>query len=145
MDHVLFIHESVAGHVGHVHILAVVNNPGVNMGVQISFETLFSVLLGLFPQGAGANRHCLQWEVRGSLRVVRLEPSSPGSAQGTLPWTLGLPGTSCLTLGAGPRSQVRAGKGCGLSYLLVRIETPSSLGLELGPCCEVVPMIMTVG
>ena len=135
----MFIHESVAGHVGHVHILAVVNNPGVNMGVQISFEILFSVLWGLYPQGAGANRHCLQWEVRGSLRVVRLEPSSPGSAQGTPPWTLGLPGTSCLTSGAGPRRQVRAGKGCGLSYLLVRIETLPPWALSSGLAVRLCP------
>ena len=33
----MFIHKSSDGHVGHFHILAVVNNPGVNMVVQIPF------------------------------------------------------------------------------------------------------------
>ena len=35
-EHVLFLHSSVAGHLGGFYLLAIVNNSPVKMGVQIT-------------------------------------------------------------------------------------------------------------
>ena len=37
MYHIFFIHSSVEGHLGFVHVLAVLNNAAVNIGVHGSF------------------------------------------------------------------------------------------------------------
>ena len=36
--HILFIHLSTDGHLGHSHALAIVNSAAVNIGVQASFQ-----------------------------------------------------------------------------------------------------------
>ena len=41
MYHIFFIHSSVDGHLGHVHVLAIVNSAAVNIGVHVSLRTMF--------------------------------------------------------------------------------------------------------
>lgn len=40
MESILFIHSSVSGHLCSFHVLAIVSDAAMNVGVQISFENL---------------------------------------------------------------------------------------------------------
>ena len=37
MYHIFFIHSSVDGHLGGIHVLALVNSAAMNTGVRVSF------------------------------------------------------------------------------------------------------------
>ena len=46
MCHIFFIHSSVDGHLGCFHILAIVNNAAVKIGVHVSFRISVFVFFG---------------------------------------------------------------------------------------------------
>ena len=55
MYHIVLIHSSVNGHLGCFHVLAVVNNAALNIGVHVSF--LIIVLSGYMPRSGIAGSY----------------------------------------------------------------------------------------
>ena len=50
MYHIFFIHSSVGGHLGCFHILAIVNNAPMNIGVHIFFQISIFVFFRYIPR-----------------------------------------------------------------------------------------------
>ena len=48
MYHVIFIHSSVDGHLGCLHVLAIVNSAFVNIGVRVSLNYSWTIFLITF-------------------------------------------------------------------------------------------------
>ena len=48
--HISFIHSSVVGHLGCFHILAIVNNTAVHIGVPVSFQISVFILFAYVPR-----------------------------------------------------------------------------------------------
>ena len=46
----LFIHSNINGHVGHIHLLTIVNGAAMNMLVIYLFNYLFLIFLGYVPR-----------------------------------------------------------------------------------------------
>ena len=55
MYHNFFSHSSISGHLGCVHVLAIVNSATVNIGVHVSFQTMF--FSGYMPRSGIAGSH----------------------------------------------------------------------------------------
>ena len=56
--HIFFIHSSADGHLGHFHVLVIVNSAAVNIGVHVSFWII--VFSGYMPSSgiAGSYGSC---------------------------------------------------------------------------------------
>ena len=50
MHHIFFIHTSIDGHLGCLHVLAVVDKAAVNMGVRTSLPASVSIFFGKYPE-----------------------------------------------------------------------------------------------
>ena len=48
MYHIFFIHSSVDGHLGGLHVLAIVNSAAMNIGVHVSFQIM--IFSGYMPR-----------------------------------------------------------------------------------------------
>ena len=55
MHHYFFIHSSLDGHLGHFHVLAIVNSAAMNNGIHVSFSIMVS--LGYMPGGGIAGSY----------------------------------------------------------------------------------------
>ena len=55
MCHIFFIHSSVDGHLGCIHVPAIVNSAAMNTGVHVSFGSM--VIFGYMPRSGIAGSY----------------------------------------------------------------------------------------
>ena len=57
MYHIFLTHSSVDGHLGCLHVLAIVNSAAMNIGVHVSFEMEVFVFSGYMPRSGIAGSY----------------------------------------------------------------------------------------
>ena len=58
IDHTLFSHLSISGHWGHFHLLALVKNVAMNVGVQMGlFKIFLEMIFSCFGCSGSSLRH----------------------------------------------------------------------------------------
>ena len=50
LPHLFLIHSSVSGHLGCFHVLAIISNAAMNIGVRVSFQIRVCVFSGYIPR-----------------------------------------------------------------------------------------------
>ena len=66
MYHIFFIHLSIGGHLSCLHVLAIVNNAAMNLGVHVSFSIMafsgYMLSSGIVGEGNGTplQHSCLE-------------------------------------------------------------------------------------
>ena len=76
MYHIFFIHSSPDGHLCSFHILVIVNNASINIGVHVSFQISIFVLGGVYPvveKAMAPHSSTLAWKIPWMVEPGRLQ------------------------------------------------------------------------